>query len=144
MIYKAPVSYELKECLLNSVNHFWAISNTVGWGCRNNYEDVLFIQYMLNSIVKAKRLEPDGIFGPETAKGIKNFQKSMNRFFFSGACREDGRVSDMDGSRSTTISGEFYTIHLLNWMYLDYKRIYYNDLTMDAQLPGDLCWAMMK
>lgn len=144
MIYKETVGRELKDCLLKQVNHFWAIENTVGWGCRNTYEDVLFIQYMLNSAGKGKRLEPDGIFGNETAKGIKNFQKSMNRFFFGGACREDGRVSVMDGTRGNTKSGEFYTIHLLNWAYLDTKRIYYNDLTMDAQLPGDLCWAMMK
>jgi peptidoglycan hydrolase-like protein with peptidoglycan-binding domain len=144
MIYKATVGIDLKTHIFNDVNHFWAIEDTVGWGCRNKYEDVLFIQYMLNSAAKAKRLEPDGIFGPETAKGIKNFQKSLNKRFGGKTCQADGRVSDMDGSRAVTTSDRYYTIHLLNWVYLDVKRIYYNDLTMDAQLPGDLCWAMMK
>lgn len=139
MAYKARAEEVLSVNLLEGVRHFWAINRSVGWGNENRKDDVMLVQYLINSVGKFKKLEEDGIFGNETHKGIKKFQKFMNETFGSTTCAPDGRISHMDGSRYVSQSDRFFTIHLLNAVYSWEKRIYYDDLRRDPNLPTHLC-----
>lgn len=142
MAYKEKMSNNMRNDIFQGelVHHFWAINKTVGWGCSNNYDDVLLVQYLINVWNKSKALEMDGIFGNKTYQAIKSFQKWANGYFAANALKNDGKVSAANGDAYNTKSGNHvYTIHILNYIYLQEKRIYYNDLRMDANLPSRLC-----
>ena len=121
------------------VNHFWANHKTVGWGCSNKWDDVMLVQYLINVWVKKLVLKMDGIFGNKTYNGIKNFQKWMNEKNGSTVVASDGRVSAAGNTNDLTKAGNCYTIHLLNCVYLEQRRIYYNDIRIDRELPTELC-----
>jgi peptidoglycan hydrolase-like protein with peptidoglycan-binding domain len=140
MAYKATITDELIQlAALDGVSHFWAIHRGVGWGYDNNYDDVLLIQFLLNS--DGANLVQDGVFGKKTQHAIKAFQKKWKGYVFS-----DGKVDANDGSQAgfdlnpddATDLDRIYTIFVLNYSYLDSKRIYYNDLRMDPKLPQPL------
>ena len=121
-----------------AVNHFWAISSSVGWGNSNYHDDVELVQYLINKCAGKKVVETDGLFGSKTWNAIKNFQKSVNEKFYSN-CRTDGRVTAMDGDQVVSGSGKNYTIHLLNRLFYQEKRIYYGDPRIDPDLPSVMC-----
>lgn len=52
------------------------ISQTVGYGGVNNLQDVLIVQTLLQQ-QGAKDLKVDGLYGPNTLKAIKEFQKQF-------------------------------------------------------------------
>jgi hypothetical protein len=141
MAYKERASDELTGGLLDGeVNHFWAIHKSVGWGCHNKTDDVMLVQYLINVWAKGKVLEMDGIFGNKTYNGIKRFQQWMNSIFGPNMAKTDGKVTASDGDADfVTKSNTFYTIHLLNHVLLDQRKIYYSDLRMDSLLPPLLC-----
>ena len=121
------------------VNHFWANHKTVGWGCSNQWDDVMLVQYLINVWTKKLVLKMDGIFGNKTYKGIKDFQKWMNAKTGSTVVANDGRVSAAGNSNDLTGAGNCYTIHLLNCIYIEQRGLYYNDIRMDRELPTELC-----
>ena len=144
MAYKAIASNQLEICVFDcNAKHFWAIHKSVGWGCNNKTDDVMLVQYLINVWAKGKALEMDGIFGNKTYKGIMSFQKWANQAFAINAAKTDGRVTAADGGKDyVTKSDTFYTIHLLNLVLLDERRIYYSDIRMDSLLPSQLCSAL--
>jgi peptidoglycan hydrolase-like protein with peptidoglycan-binding domain len=137
MAYKAAISNEnISDLCLQGVSHFWAIHQGVGWGYNNNYDDVLLIQFLLNS--NGAGLVEDGIFGKKTQKAIRVFQKKFKLVLFV-----DGKVDANDGSDYDIQNGNqvnnLYTILVLNYCYKENKNIYYSDLRMDPKLPQSLC-----
>ncbi len=139
MAYKAEASYESIDFYAPASNHYWAITESVGWGNYNIKDDVMLVQYLINKCAGKKVLETDGLFGNKTFKAIKNFQRSVNDTGYS-FCRVDGRVSNVMGKPNIAVeSGDFYTIHQLNWFFIQEKRIYFNDIRADPDLPIDLC-----
>jgi hypothetical protein len=135
----ATNEYLTDNTLFYEFDHFWAIHRSVGWGSQNNYDDVMLIQYLINSLKITEKLEEDGLFGPKTSKAIWRFQNKFNQKH-KACCIADGKVNAVKGdvlesSRSETI----YTIYLLNYWYLQKKRIYYTDIRMDPELPNELC-----
>ncbi len=147
MAYKAKMSNDMRNDIFQGelVHHFWAVHKTVGWGCSNKYDDVMLVQYLLNCWYKREELKMDGIFGNNTYKAVKSFQKYANTYWDCNALKSDGKVSAMDGDTYNTKSGtHFYTIHLLNYMYLQEMRIYYTDIRMDRLLPAGLCHILSK
>lgn len=124
--------------LFSPYNHFWAIDRSVGWGCENYYDDVLLIQYLINSLKITNKLEPDGIFGNKTCKAIARFQNKFNQKH-NGGCLVDGKVNAVDGSVSYSHkSGAIYSIYLINYWFLERKRIFYPDIRADRELPQPL------
>jgi hypothetical protein len=129
---------------LDAAPFYWAISHSVGYGCKNRLEDVQLVQFFLNRIVEGKRKDGfdtrkgitiDGKFGGETWGAIKWFQKSLSVMVVA-----DGMVSAASGKDEYTKKQKRgYTIHWLNSMYSGYYRHYYSDLRRDPLLPGELC-----
>ena len=141
MAYKAKMDYWLRGIVFEGlfVDHFWAIHKTVGWGCPNKNDDVMLVQYLVNVWAKEKALKMDGIFGNKTYKGILSFQKWINANW-ADAATADGRVTAKHvGGDTHTGSGGYFTIHALNLIYIEQRRIYYNDIRMDRELPPLLC-----
>ena len=132
MAHKArDLSEALKSYL--EADHYWGVSKGVGWGYDNNWDDVLLIQYFLNSIDKTN-LALDGIFGKKTQKAIRAYQKSCN-----GLLTTDGKVNAVDGTvLNINETYYIYTIYNLNIHYKDLKSVYYEDLRMDGKLPSEL------
>ena len=137
---------------------FWAVSSSVGYGCRNKKEDVLLVQFFLNKIISdlnneiivdvlagtepsltpfrgiPKRLEPDGDFGGKTWGAIKWFQRE------SRWCVVDGMVSASDGTNALTPKQKmWYTMNMLNAFYREACPQYYSDIRSDPTLPSILC-----
>src|SRR5215204_5053118 len=137
MAHKASLSYEVKQSMDigGDVKHYWNIDKAVGWECKNDWDDVLLIQYFLNSINGANLVE-DGIFGKKTYKAIRAFQKGKG--FVDGkidvATNADGYVYN---STQTIIS--VYAIYTLNLSYYKKHQVFYEDLRMDNKLPSELC-----
>lgn len=133
MAHKARIVGEDAKSMFEGVDHFWNINKKVGWGHDNKWDDVLLIQFLLNSTGIAKLVE-DGIFGKKTHQAIKKFQKEY-------VLCADGKV-DVGGTE-LFIEGAskwyIYTIYELNNDYFRRKRHYFNDLRMDDKLPNELC-----
>lgn len=122
--------------------HFWGIDRNVGWGCTNNYDDVLLIQYLINSLKITDQLVEDGIFGNNTYKAIARFQKKFSQYYLN-TCVVDGKVNAVDGEVTNYDSGsKIYTIYLINYWFIEKKRIFYPDIRMDRDLPSNLCQLM--
>ena len=140
MAYKATMTSNFNMFPFDEqfVDHFWANHKTVGWGCSNKWDDVMLVQYLVNIWAKGIVLKMDGIFGNKTYKAIKSFQKWMNARTGGTVVATDGRVSAAGNSNDLTGEGNCYTIHLLNCIYLEERRIYYNDIRMDRELPNEL------
>lgn len=124
--------------ILDGPDHYWGIDKGVGWGCKNYWDDVMLIQYLLNSTISAK-LTQDGIFGPKTEKAIRKFQKNQKGL----KAWVDGKIDSADGSgsvvwNSSATVGCVYTIYLLNISYRGKHSAYYEDLRMDGSLPPEL------
>ena len=124
--------------ILDGPDHYWGIDKGVGWGCKNYWDDVMLIQYFLNSTISAK-LAQDGIFGPNTQKAIRKFQKNHKPW----KPFTDGKIDSADGSdaivwNSSGTVGSVYTIYLLNMSYRSLHHAYYEDLRMDGNLPPEL------
>lgn len=133
-------SEDVKAVVSNGkFNHFWNISKEVGWGYKNYSDDVMLVQYLLNTTSNEYRqtnLVLDGIFGKKTAKAIREFQRGMGAF-------SDGRIDVPDGSRpfiySSSGSGSVYTMLYLNFCYCYDKPVFFEDPRMDPYLPSELC-----
>lgn len=124
---------------------YWGVERNVGWGCENNYDDVLLIQYLINSLEIMDKLVEDGAFGPKTSKAIKRFQTKFNRKY-PHTCVVDGQVNAAQGDVFYVPGSKqlmIYTIYMLNFWYLEKKRIYYRDIRMDPKLPNELCQLML-
>jgi len=138
MAHKANISGTDQKKLFKGVNHFWNINKGVGWGYDNKWDDVLLIQYFLNSIRKANLVE-DGIFGKKTQKAIKAFQKD----YVADSIFADGKVNAVAGTdiwiESSSNDIYLFTIYALNNKYLYDNRVYYADLRIDPKLPLELC-----
>ncbi len=147
MPYKESVQSEDLKLYLNGASFFWNVSSSVGYTCRNQKEDVLLVQFFLNSIflglaadpntnfiVKPpKQLVPDGDFGGKTWAAIKWMQQFN--------CVVDGMVSaKADGTQCMTPKqGKLYTIYELNGWYIEYHPTKFQDLRQDPTLPSVLC-----
>lgn len=137
MAHREEVKNEQLRVDLGGAKFYWNISADVGWGCRNQTADVMLVQYLLfrgfeNSFKKP--IVMDGVFGPQTYKWIRAFQKEVH---WTGI---DGKVDAADGTRDvSTITKKNYTIHWLNiYMKLGYPLIF-RDITLDKWLPSLLC-----
>jgi peptidoglycan hydrolase-like protein with peptidoglycan-binding domain len=120
-------------------SHFWNINKEVGWGCRNDSDDVLLVQYFLvasSDKYRQANLVLDGIFGKKTAKAIREFQNYFDIF-------SDGKIDVPDGSRlyiyNSSGNGYAYTMLCLNYCYYYKKPVFYEDPRMDSKLPSELC-----
>jgi peptidoglycan hydrolase-like protein with peptidoglycan-binding domain len=131
MIYAQTIEDEELKKYLNGAYFFWNISGSVGWGCENNWMDVMFIQYLLSAAWGMDNLKCDGIFGPKTASAIKGFQRICREYI-----KVDGKVDAADGTRlRSTVSKTVYTIIVLNSELKKYKPLSFNDLQGDPALP---------
>lgn len=127
--------------ILDGPDHYWGIDKGVGWGCKNYWDDVMLIQYLLNTTISAK-LAQDGIFGPKTEKAIRKFQKKKTNGWRPWV---DGKIDSANGSddivwNSSATRGTVYTIYLLNMSYRSLHHAYYEDLRMDGSLPPELTY----
>lgn len=157
MAHRESIQSGTLKTVLQGEEFFWAVSNSVGYTCRNKKEDVLLVQFFLNSFIAdvynnmvvqvlkntvedkspfssiPRSLETDGDFGGKTWAAIKWFQKKMGLVV-------DGMISESNGtSFQTPKQGKMYTIHALNLMYLVINPAYFEDLRMDRNLPSPLC-----
>lgn len=111
---------------------FYNLHFSVGWGNKNQIDDVFLVQFFINSWRrqnKQKLIDEDGLFGPKTSKAIRSFQKDMFSF-------ADGVVTSIDGTRfKGTKSGTIYSIFQLNYWYITEKRLYFDDIRKDPNLP---------
>lgn len=136
MAHKVYISDEELKTMLNGVSHVWGTSLGVGWGYDNYSDDVMLVQYLLNSTTDAA-LAVDGLFGKKTQKAIRMFQK-----LWGGRCVVDGKVNSVDGSTVWVGDSSFaYTLYYLNAEYMGQKPLFYMDLKMDPKLPSELCQA---
>ncbi|MBL8122503.1 MAG: hypothetical protein KIT61_18030 [Pyrinomonadaceae bacterium] len=158
MAHRESIQSDIFKLLLHGEPFFWAVSSSVGYGCRNKREDVLLIQFFLNRIIEEARniitsdiimgvvkdpapfkkipemLVPDGDFGGKTWAAVKWLQK------VSGYCVVDGMVSESDGTNALTPKSKmWYTIHILNYFYRDLCTEYFSDIRSDPKLPSLLC-----
>ncbi|MBX7169445.1 MAG: peptidoglycan-binding protein [Pyrinomonadaceae bacterium] len=142
MAYKE--STEASDLMNVFKGHFWAISRSVGYGCPNNFDDVLLIQFLLNSVMNKTKLDLDGKFGSKTYNRIKSFQRWANLVNGESVLAYDGTVTAVDGSEKsyTSIKGMF-TIHLLNAWYLQKFKNYFEDIRRDPAIPNDLRHLLM-
>lgn len=137
MAYKEAFNFQDVE-LEGNPDHFWNLTESVGWGCQNYYDDVMLVQFFLNTVNNAK-LVPDGLFGNKTYTALKNFQRKMKREG-PGVCYVDGQVDRIDGTRAvSTKSKTIYTIISLNAAYYWSYQHFYDDIRKDRNLPPELC-----
>lgn len=128
----------LTAMVFDEFEHFWALHRGVGWGYENNYDDVMLVQYLINSLEITKRLKEDGIFGPKTSGAIWYFQRWYNRNI-SNCVLVDGKIDAARGDViNAPVSETEYTIYSLNMSYMNKKRSYYRDIKMDPELPNPL------
>ncbi len=123
---------------LDGAEHYWGIDKGVGWGHKNDWDDVMLVQYLLNSTISAKLVQ-DGIFGKKTEKAIRKFQKNLKPW----KGWTDGKIDSANGSdlivwNSSATVGCIYTIYSLNISYRGRHHAYYEDLRMDGSLPPEL------
>jgi hypothetical protein len=136
MASKILIGYDQNEVssYLNGSLHFWGIDKTVGWGCPNNWEDVMLIQYMLSAAWWLDNLKCDGIFGPKTASTIVRWQQTA-----SLGLRADGRISPVDGTRlRSTTTNKIYTMLAINAEMAKHMPILYKNIRIDDKLPAKL------
>lgn len=153
MAHRESIQSPTLSALLHGAPFIWTVSSSVGYGCRNKTEDVLLVQFFLNTIIETlynetiadviagtiedkdpfskipKKLEPDGIFGGNTWGAIKWLQKVC------GYCVVDGTISDSDGTQALTPKKKkWYTIHMLNWYYRYCCPQYFADICCDPTI----------
>jgi len=144
MAHREEVKNEQLRANLKGSSFYWNISAAVGWGCPNRQTDVMLVQYLLHRGLGGARptekpISMDGIFGPQTYKFIKYFQKEVT------FTTTDGRVDAAGGTRDvSTKTKTDYTIHWLNVYLKEYKPVFYNDITIDNQLPTVLCNELLR
>lgn len=105
------INPQIREVLLGA-GHFWNLSNSVGYGCKNRRADVMLVQFCINHSYTpyTEIVKVDGYFGGKTWNAIRNFQRDYS-------CVVDGAVRPADGIRhSTPIQNKIYTIYQLNSM----------------------------
>lgn len=138
MAHKARVLGEEVNDFFDGLHkHFWNIDAEVGWGCKNYWDDVMLVQYLLNSAEGAK-LVVDGLFGKKTYKAIRAFQKSCGTSLVDGKLDvTDGNKAEMSNSSGTKWT--YLTILRLNAAYHFHHNVFYEDLRMDGNLPSELC-----
>ncbi len=125
---------ELKK-YLNGADYFWNISDDVGWGCKNNWADVMLVQFLLSPVWGLTDLVCDGVFGPKTAGAIRGFQKACG----DGRVKVDGKMDTVDGTKlRSTASKTIYTILEINAEMTRYLKTTFADLKGHPKLPAEL------
>lgn len=132
MPFKRTIESSIFKHVLGWPDSFWAIQDSVGYGCTNNHLDVRMVQYFLNKAAGKKILATDGSFGGKTWRAIKDFQERYRNV-------ADGTVSAADGDKYyTPKQGKVYTIYELNIDFIIRYPMHYDDLRSDPDLPSQL------
>ncbi|MDI1241392.1 MAG: hypothetical protein PSX80_05675 [bacterium] len=145
MPYKKIISSGAVKAELDGAEFFWNIRDRVGYGYRNDRNDVLLVQFLLNRAIKfwndklpsesVGLLEPDGLFGGQTWNRIKWFQAQTK----DSESMADGMISPVDGRQLLSPkSKQIYTMYTLNKMYRHIHRLYWDDLSKDPACPPAL------
>ncbi len=160
MAHRESIQDKHLKGMLYGQDFFWAVSSNVGYTCRNKPEDVLLVQFFINSITNQirneiivdiiagtetktspfkgipEKLDPDGDFGGKTWSAIKWIQREC----IVPPMVADGMVSAADGTKALTPKKKrFYTIYALNHLYGLYNHHYFHDIRSDPDLPSALC-----
>ena len=145
MAYKKRCGMAVKA-ELKGAEFFWNIRSHVGYGYKNDKNDVLLVQFLINRMIdyhndqcdvgdEIKTLETDGIFGGQTWNRIKWFQKEVK----DDPKMADGMVSPVDGQRLLSPNTkQLYTIYALNKGYHLLYKSFYHDIKLDPTCPAAL------
>ncbi len=129
---------------------FYNVTKAVGYGCPNEKEDAMMIQFFLKRIYQTKEMKPytpkgamavDGKVGPVTRNWILKFQLDMRNG--GHACLADG-VMDKAGNPQnadnyvSSISRTKYAVRLLNNGLRKLDETLYKTLPTNPEVPAEL------
>ena len=135
---------------------FYNVTKAVGYGCPNDKEDAMMVQFFLKriyqtAIMKAKtpkgEMTVDGKVGPITRNWILKFQLDMRNGGYG--CTVDG-VMDKAGNPANgdnfvaSISRTMYTIRLLNNGLRKLDSALYKTLPTNPEVPAELRVAFIQ
>lgn len=135
---------------------FYNVTKAVGYGCPNEKEDAMMVQFFLKRIYQTKEMKAltpkgamtvDGKVGPITRNWILKFQLDMRNGGY--ACYADG-VMDKAGNETNadnfvaSLSRTKYTIRLLNNGLRKLDSEMYKTLPVNPEVPPELRAAFVQ
>ena len=135
---------------------FYNVTKAVGYGCPNEKEDAMMVQFFLKRIYMHKEMKPlapkgnmtvDGKVGPVTRNWILKFQLDMRNG--GHACLADG-VMDKAGNPENgdnyvaSMSHTKYAIRLLNNGLRQLDSVLYKTLPVNPEVPAELRAAFVQ
>jgi hypothetical protein len=135
---------------------FYNVTKSVGFGCPNEREDTLMVQFFLKRIYQTsamKQFTPkgnltvDGKVGPVTRNWILKFQLDMRNG--GHYCLADGKMDKAGNSENSdnhiaSMSKTIYTIRLLNNGLRHLDSDVYKTLPTNPEVPAELRAAFMQ
>ena len=135
---------------------FYNVTKAVGYGCPNEKEDAMMVQFFLKRIYTTEIMKPytpkgnmtvDGKVGPITRNWILKFQLDMknigNDCFPDGIMDKAGNSNNAD-NHTSAISRTRYTIRLLNNGLRKLDSAMYKTLPTNPEVPAELRAAFMQ
>lgn len=129
---------------------FYNVTRAVGYGCPNDREDAMMVQFFLKRIYQTKEMKPmtpqgamtvDGKIGPVTRNWILKFQLDMRNGGY--ACYADGVINKAGNPENadnyvSSLSRTKYTIRLLNNGLRKLDSKVYETLPTNPEVPAEL------
>lgn len=134
----------------NGNARFYNVTKAVGYGCPNDKEDAMMVQFFLKRLYQTKEMKAsapkgemkvDGKVGPITRNWILKFQLDMRNGGYD--CYADG-VMDKAGNENnadnyvSSLSRTKYTIRLLNNGLRKLDATLYKTLPTNPEVPAEL------